>query len=74
MKKKKRLKQLAWREYLPMAGLVALWAVIVAAIGHADAARLLAAVLFIRSCQLLTRMATTAALRQRMRAPKPVWR
>jgi hypothetical protein len=74
MKKKKRLKQLAWREYLPMAGLIALWAVIVAAIGHADAARLLAAVLFIRSCQLLARLATTVALRQRMKAPAHIWR
>jgi hypothetical protein len=74
MIKKRRLKQLAWREYLPMGGLIALWAVIVAAIGHADAARLLAAVLLIRSCQLLTRLATTVALRQRMKAPKPVRR
>lgn len=74
MKRKKRLKQLAWREYLPMVGLIAMWAVIVAAIGHADAARLLAAVIFIRSCQLMTRVATTVALKQRMHAPKPVWR
>lgn len=74
MKKKRRLKQLAWREYLPMAGLIAMWAVIVAAIGHADAARLLAAITLIRSCQLLTRLATVVALRQRMKAPKAVRR
>lgn len=74
MKRKRQIKQLAWREYLPLVLLVALWGVIVAAIGHADAARLLAAVTFIRSCQLLTRMATTIALRQRMHAPKPARR
>lgn len=72
--KKKKLRQLAWSEYLPMLGLIALWGIIVAAIGHADAARLLAAILFVRSCQLLTRLATTVALRQRMRAPKPIRR
>ena len=74
MKKKKRIKQLAWREYLPMIGIIAMWAVIVAAIGHADAARLLAAITFIRSCQLLTRLATAVALRQRMKAPRPIRR
>jgi hypothetical protein len=74
MIKKRRLKQLAWREYLPMAGLIALWAVIVVAIGHADAARLLAAVAFIRAAQLLTRLTTSASLRQRIKAPKPVRR
>ena len=43
MKTKKRLKQLAWREYLPLAASASMWAVILVGIGHADTARLLAA-------------------------------
>src|SRR6187200_506671 len=36
--RKKKISQLAWREYLPLAATAASWAVIVLAIGHADAA------------------------------------
>lgn len=74
MKKKKRLKQLAWREYLPLAASAAMWAVIVLAIGHADAARLLAAVIFTRSTQLLTKCATPTALKRRAEAPAEIRR
>ena len=70
----KSLKKLAWREYLPMAATIAMWAVAVAAIGHADAARLLAATVFARAIQLLLKLTTTAALKQRIGAPPEVQR
>ena len=74
MKKKKQIKQLAWREYLPLAATAASWAVIVLAIGHADAARLLAAVTFVRGVQLMTRLATPTVLKMRVKAPQSVRR
>jgi hypothetical protein len=72
--KTSRLKQLASREYLPMAATIALWAVVVAAVGHADAARLLAAVAFIRAVQLLTKLNTSISLKRRMQAPREIRR
>jgi len=51
-----------------------MWAVIVIAIGHADAARLLAAVTMVRATQLLTKCATPSALKRRADAPRPVRR
>jgi hypothetical protein len=72
--KRRQIKQLAWREYLPMGLVLALWAVIVLVIGHAAAARLLAATVFIRAIQLLTRLATSLSLRRRMNAPKAIRR
>ena len=72
--KKQHIKQLAWREYLPMAGVIATWAVIVAALGHADAARLLAAVTSVRAIQNLTRLTTSVSLRQRIAAPREIRR
>ena len=74
MKKKKQIKQLAWREYLPLAATAASWAVIVLAIGHADAARLLAAVTFVRGVQLMSRLATPTVLKMRVKAPQAVRR
>jgi hypothetical protein len=74
MTKRRQLKQLAWREYLPLAGTIATWAVIVAAIGHADAARLLAAVTVIRAAQLLTKLATQMGLKRRLQAPRDIRR
>lgn len=74
MTKKKQIKQLAWREYLPLAATAASWAVIVLAIGHADAARLLAAVTFVRGVQLMTRLATPTVLKMRVKAPQAVRR
>jgi hypothetical protein len=74
VKKKKRLKQLAWREYLPLAATAATWALIVIAIGHADTARLLAAAVLIRAIQMLTRLTTSTGLRRRMNAPAPIRR
>ena len=69
-----RVKQLAGREYLPLAATIATWAVIVAAIGHADTARLLAAVTMIRSVQLLTKLATAFALERRVGTPRRIRR
>ena len=74
MSRRRRLTQLAWREYLPMLATIATWAVIVAAIGHADTARLLAAVTAIRAIQLLTKFATPPALKRRAKAPREVRR
>ena len=74
MKRKKRIKQLAWSEYLPLAATAAMWGVIILAIGHADAARLLAAVVMIRAAQYLTRIATPTALKLRIKAGEPVRR
>lgn len=74
MTKKKQIKRLAWREYLPLAATAAMWAVIVIAIGHADAARLLASVTFVRGVQLMTRLATPTVLKMRVKAPRPIRR
>ena len=74
MSRRRRIAELTGREYLPMAATIALWAVAVAAIGHADAARLLAAVTFVRAVQLLTKFATSISLKRRLEAPKPVRR
>ena len=72
MKKRKRLKQLAWREYLPLAATASMWAIIVLSIGHADTARLLAAAIMVRAVQLLTKFATQIALKRRIGAPKAI--
>jgi hypothetical protein len=72
MTRTKRLKDLFRREYLPMGATIAMWAVVVAAVGHADTARLLAATVFIRAIQLLTKMSTATSLKQRMGAPPAV--
>lgn len=74
MKRKRQIKQLAWREYLPLAASAAMWAVIVIAIGHADTARLLAAVVMVRATQLFTKCATPTALKRRAEAPCEVRR
>ena len=74
MSRAERIKQLAGREYLPMLATIATWAVIVAALGHADAARLLAAVTAIRAIQLLTKLATPPALKRRRKAPRDIRR
>jgi hypothetical protein len=57
-----------------MAGTIATWAVIVAAIGHADTARLIAAVAAVRAVQMLTKLATPPALKRRLKAPREIRR
>ena len=71
-KGKKNLKQLARREYLPLAATAAMWGVIVLAIGHADTARLLASVTMVRAVQLSTRLATPMSLKLRLQADASV--
>jgi hypothetical protein len=72
--RRRQLTQLAWREYLPMGATIAMWAVIVAAIGHADTARLIAAFTLVRSTQMITKLATQIGLKRRQGAPRPVRR
>jgi hypothetical protein len=72
VKRKKQIKQLAWREYLPLAATATMWGVILLAIGHADTARLLAAVVMIRATQYATRVATPTALQLRIKASKAI--
>ncbi len=74
MSKRRKLKQLAWREYLPLGASIATWAVIVLAIGHADAARLLAASTAVRAIPLLVKLSTVPALRRRSEAPPAIRR
>jgi hypothetical protein len=74
MSLKQRLISLTQREYLPMLGSAAMWALVLAAVGAADSWRLLAALTIVRSVQLFTRMPTLPALRRRSRAPSKVAR
>lgn len=62
------------REYLPMAATIAFWAVVALALGHADAARLLAATVFLRAVQMLVQLATIGPLKRRAGAPLEVHR
>jgi hypothetical protein len=70
----RRLLHLSLREYLPLLATVALWAVIVLAIGHADTARLFAATVTLRAIQMLTRLNTAKAVKLRTGASKAVMR
>ena len=74
MIKRRHIIRLSLREYLPLLTTVALWAVIVAAIGHADAARLLAATVILRAVQMLTRLTTASSLKARIGAPRAIRR
>ena len=71
---RRQVKHLAFREYLPQILTIALWAVIVLAIGHADTARLFAATVAIRAPALLTKLSTSASIKARIGAPRPVRR
>lgn len=72
MTRRARITQLAWREYLPLAATAASWGLIIIAVGTADMARLLAAVVFIRGVQMLARLSTAAPLRRRIGAPAAI--
>lgn len=61
----KQAVRLTGREYLPMAFTLAFWAVTALAVGHADAARLLAATVLMRAPAMLTQMTTQSPLRRR---------
>ncbi|MEZ5654548.1 MAG: hypothetical protein R3E04_01460 [Sphingobium sp.] len=68
MKFKAQLLRLTGREYLPFAGWLLGWALLTAAIGHADTARLFAAYLFTRAARALTLMDCVSAVRRRWSA------
>lgn len=62
------------REYLPLAGWLLCWALLAAAIGHADAARLFSAYLFTRATRALTLMDCFSTVRRRWSAAAAVLR
>jgi hypothetical protein len=72
--KRQKVMSLAWREYVPLAMMVAMWALIVLILGHADTARLLAGSLMIRGLQMLVRVSTGPSLRSRIGADPAVRR
>ena len=51
---------------------IALWAIILVAIGHADTARLFAATVTLRAIQMLTRLTTANSVKARIGAPRPI--
>lgn len=68
------LRGLALREYAPLAGSVLGWLLVAAAVGHADAVRLFAAAIFVRSTGVLAATSTVTPLRKRLRAAPEVRR
>lgn len=60
------------REYLPMSAAVAFWALCAVTIGHADAARLLAATVLVRAVAMLVDLSTIGPIRSRALAPTPI--
>lgn len=72
MIERRQFARLAWREYVPQLLTIALWAIILAAIGHADTARLFAATVMIRAIQMLTRLSTASTLKLRVGADHSV--
>ena len=74
MIKRHHIVRLSLREYIPLLVTLAMWAVIVATIGHADTARLFAATVMMRAVQLLTRMTTAPSLKARIGAARPIRR
>ena len=72
MIKRRQVARLAWREYIPQLMTIAMWAVIVLAIGPADTARLFAATVMVRAIQILTRLSTASTLKLRVGADQAV--
>ena len=70
--KPRRLLHLSLREYVPAASTILLWAVVLAAIGHADTARLFAAAVTLRAIQMLTRLSTAQSVKARSGGPKAI--
>ena len=70
--KPRHLLRLALREYVPAGSTILLWAIILAAIGHADTARLFAATVTLRGLQMLTRLTTAQSIKVRVGAPKAI--
>jgi len=63
------LRRLTLREYAPWAGSAVFWAIIILTIGTADAARLLAAGVFVRSLRYLSAPTSKPSLARRSSAP-----
>lgn len=74
MIKRRRLIRLGRDEYLPLLLTVAWWAVILAAVGHADTVRILAAAVAVRGLMMVTRISTAPALRARFGSSKLIRR
>lgn len=70
----KKAARLTGREYLPMLATIGFWAVVALGIGHADAARLLAATVLMRAPLMLSQMTTSAPLRRRYVSTPQVWK
>jgi hypothetical protein len=70
VKRRRRIKRLARQEYLPLAAIVLTWIAIAAAVGPADAIRLLAAVTFVRAARALTVPVTLPLVRKRAAIPE----
>lgn len=68
----KKAVHLTGREYLPMGFTIAFWGLTALAVGHADAARLLAATVLMRASYMLSQMNTMSAVRRRWHQAKPV--
>ncbi|WP_294007660.1 hypothetical protein, partial [Sphingomonas sp.] len=71
---RRQVARLTFREYVPQAMTIALWAIIVLAIGHADTARLFAATVAMRAVPLLVRLSTASSLKARVGAPRDIRR
>ncbi len=70
----RRILRLSLREYAPLLAMLGMWATILAAIGHADTARLFAATIMLRAIQMLTRITTAQSIKVRVEAPKAIRR
>ena len=68
------LRRLTLREYAPWAGSAVFWGIVLLTIGTADAARLLAAGVFVRSLRYLSAPNSNPSLAQRSTAPPAVKR
>jgi hypothetical protein len=66
--------RLVGREYLPMAGAILTWVVVASAVGHADAVRLISAVILVRAARTATMLDTGTAMRRRHGSPAKVYR
>lgn len=73
MSARETIARLTTREYLPLGGWLLTWAIVAAAAGPADAARLLAATILVRAAQAFVSLDVGPALRRRLGAPADVF-
>ena len=74
VKRRELLRRLTTREYAPWAGTLLCWLIITLTVGTADAARLLAAGLFVRSLRYLVAPNSNPSLARRTTAPRAILR